>query len=141
MNYQQKTIALWLTYMTGIIVNIITEFLPLFLGKSIIVPNPERMTVAQVSMNTVIFFSVPITIIILMIISDQKWVRMINLILSALLLFLSIYVLITDYNEVESKSPNYAPILILSLMLILSAVNLWIAFKWLKNNNQQTNIS
>lgn len=141
MNYQQKTIALWLTYMTGIIVNIITEFLPLFLGKSIIAPNPERMTVAQVSMNTVMFFSVPITIIILMIISDQKWVRMINLILSALLLFLSIYVLITDYNEVESKSPNYAPILMLSLMLILSAVNLWIAFKWLKNNNQQTNIS
>ncbi|MCW3466630.1 hypothetical protein [Chitinophaga nivalis] len=137
-NDRLKSLILWITYMIGITINIITEFLPLFLGKSIAVENPEGATVAGTALNTVLFFALPILLIILIVSCGQRWVSLLNVVMSSLLVLLSIYVVYEECKKLIPDQPNYAPIVMLSLMLVLSIVNFTAAWKWHKGNSGQS---
>lgn len=131
-NYRLRSIILWITYLIGITIKVVTEFLPLFLGKSVVIKNPGTATVAGASMNTILFYSVPILLIILLATVTKSWIRLVNLVMGALLVMLSVYVVYSHSMEVDAQEPNYSPVVILSLMLVLSIANFIGAWRWFK---------
>ncbi|MCK4233791.1 hypothetical protein KAX75_05145 [candidate division WOR-3 bacterium] len=131
MSNKAKVVTLWVIFLFGMTFHSLLAIMPLFWGGSIAM-SPEQIAknpMAPSMWMVLLFFLIPMIIIVLTSFIETKWYRITNFVFTLLFTMMNIWHLIGHFGE-TSVDPRQ--IVLLTFVLIFGFFLNIVSFKWIK---------
>jgi hypothetical protein len=131
MNNRAKIITLWMVFLFGMTFHSLLAFMPLFWGGSIAM-SPEQIAknpMASSMWMVLLFFLIPMIIIVLTSFIETKWYRITNFVFTLLFTMMNIWHLTGHLGEIPV---DHRQIVLLTFVLLSGVMLNIVSFKWLK---------
>ena len=124
-----KVILLWIVLLFGIMAHSQLAVMPVFFGVDVCMPEATGSMPASMKWMCLLFYLVPMLLIVGAMLSDAKWFRITNLVLSGLFGLMNAFHL---YEHLLETPKDMAQVVLLGCVFVFSMYQCLVSFRWVK---------
>ena len=125
-----KIILLWIVFLSGMMTHCQLAAMPIFFGADISMPEATGSMPASMKWMCLLFYLIPMLLIVGAMLFDAKWFRITNLVLSGLFGLMNTFHLYEHFLETPK---DMAQVVLLGCVFVFGIYQCVASFKWVKD--------